>query len=72
MSVKAKVKLINKTTTEYCNADGTVQLTFQAVHGSENEEWSKFTPALNLSMTVKSEVGEKFSFGEYYLTFEEA
>jgi len=71
MAIKAKVALMNKTTTSYDNSNGFVQLSFQAVSGPENEEWAMYTPSLSLTMTVKTEVGEKFPFGEYFLTFEE-
>jgi hypothetical protein len=72
MSVVAKVKLSSKTTTEYGAGTGQVQLNFQAVYGDENKEWAEATPNLNLSMTVKAEVGERFNFDKpYFLTFEQ-
>lgn len=69
--MRAKVKLISKTTTEYGAQNGQVQLNFQAVTGPGNEEWASATPNLQLSMTVKKEIGDSHPFGEYYLTFEE-
>jgi hypothetical protein len=36
-----------------------------------NQEWAKYTPALNLTMTVKAEVGNKLNVGDNFtLVFE--
>jgi len=38
-----------------------------------NKEWSLYTPALSLSMTLKGEVADRFQQGKAYtLTFEES
>ncbi len=38
-----------------------------------NKEWSLYTPALSLSMTLKGEVADRFEQGKAYtLTFEES
>lgn len=39
--------------------------------GGANSEWSLYTPALSISMTLKGEVADRFVIGqEYTLTFE--
>lgn len=53
--------------------DGTVALYFSANYNDDlNKEWSKYTPALAISMTVIDSVAENFLAGKpYLLTFEE-
>lgn len=49
-----------------------VQLNFAPDYSDDrNKEWAKYTPALNLKMTVKIEVGDKHRVGDNYtLVFE--
>lgn len=67
MSINAKIKLSNKADIH----DGQVALVFGADYNDgRNKEWSKYTPALSLSMTVLESVAEKFEVGKAYtLTF---
>jgi hypothetical protein len=53
--------------------DGQTQLNFSADYSDElNKEWSKYTPALSIGMTVIDSVAERFLQGKRYLvTFEE-
>lgn len=53
--------------------DGQTQLNFNADYSDElNKEWSKYTPALSVSMTVLDSVADNFLQGkQYLLTFEE-
>lgn len=38
-----------------------------------NKEWSRYTPALGLSLTLKGEVADRFAVGKAYtLTFAES
>lgn len=66
MMITAKVK---------CNLIYTqgdvVRLEFVADYDDgRNKEWAIYTPALNLSMTVRGEVAERFEAGgKYTLTF---
>jgi hypothetical protein len=64
----AKVRLQSKTDSQ----DGQQQLTFAPDYADDrNKEWAKYTPALNLTMTVKSEVGDKHAIGDNFtLIFE--
>lgn len=66
--VTAVVKLYAKET----KAPNGVFLAFNADYSNDqNKEWAKFTPSMNLGMTVKEEVADLFDFNEtYLLTFE--
>lgn len=48
------------------------QLTFAPDYADDrNKEWAKYTPALNLTMTVKTEVGDRLAVGDNFtLVFE--
>lgn len=35
-------------------------------NGTKNEAWAAATPAINLTMTVKDEVGDQFESGKAY------
>lgn len=50
----------------------TTQLNFNADYNDErNKEWSKFTPALSLGLTVLNPVADQFQLNaSYLLTFE--
>jgi hypothetical protein len=52
--------------------DGQTALAFSADYADErNKEWSKYTPALSVQMTVLDSVAEQFQQGgRYLLTFE--
>lgn len=52
--------------------DGQTALHFNADYSDErNKEWSKYTPALGVTMTVLDAVAEQFEQGgRYLLTFE--
>lgn len=52
--------------------DGQTALAFSADYADErNKEWSKYTPALSVGMTVLDSVAENFEQGgRYLLTFE--
>jgi hypothetical protein len=64
----AKVRLQSKTDFQ----GDQQQLVFAPDYADDrNKEWAKYTPALNLTMTVKSEVGSKHHVGDNYtLVFE--
>lgn len=68
MSVTAKVKVTSREDA----GNEQVALSFHADYeDGRNKEWSKYTPALSLSMTVKSEVAERFELGQAFtLTFD--
>lgn len=68
--VTAKIKLASKGEA----SDGQVALQFNADYeDGRNKEWSKYTPALGLTMTVLESVAEKFETGgAYTLTFEKS
>lgn len=53
--------------------DGQTTLNFNADYADDrNKEWSKYTPALSVGMTVVDTVAEHFVEGKsYLLTFEE-
>lgn len=39
--------------------------------GGKNSEWAIYTPSLQLAMTLKGEIADRFTIGqEYTLTFE--
>jgi len=52
--------------------DDQQMLTFAPDYSDDrNKEWAKYTPALNLTMTVKDEVGNKLTVGDNFtLVFE--
>jgi hypothetical protein len=54
--------------------DGQTPLSFGADYNDErNKEWAKYTPGLNISMTVLDSVAEQFERGgRYLITFERA
>lgn len=70
--VTAKVKCANKAV----QAEGTeheqVQLVFAPDYeDGRNKEWSRYTPALSLTMSVLPEVAARFEQGQAFtLTFE--
>jgi len=67
MKTTAKIKLTGKTPV----TDGQTNLNFMPDYADDrNKEWSKYTPALQLSMTVLDSVAEHFTLGTAYtLTF---
>ena len=73
MSVKAKFICVS--VTEFQSGDKEVK--FGAVYkdGSENADYSKYTPNADLRMTISKETKAADYFkpgGQYYLTFESA
>ncbi len=77
--VTAKVFCQSKTesgpTTRAAEDEGTrqVQVTFAPDYNDgRHKEWSLYTPALSLSMTLKGDVADRFEPGKAYtLTFSE-
>lgn len=66
MSVTAKVVLHTKTQQL---TDTRLEFTADYKDG-RNQEWAQYTPTLQMSMTVKPEIGEQFPIGgAYTLTF---
>lgn len=65
--ITAKVRLSGK----FSGGDGQTRLDFHADYADgRNKEWSKYTPHLNLTMTVLDEVAEKLDAqGAYTLQF---
>lgn len=70
-TVTAKVTLNSKVETGEGD-DRQARLIFNADYADgRNKEWAKYTPALNLDMTVNAPVGDLFEAqGKYTLTFE--
>lgn len=68
--ITAKVKCYQKTETGVGD-DRQVQVGFTADYADgRNKEWSLYTPALSLSMTLKGDVADRFEIGKAYtLTF---
>lgn len=71
MSVEITAKVILQDVKP--NIDGQTQLRFLADYAAgKNKEWSKYTPSLDLGMTVTDEVANTFKLGaSYTLTFAE-
>lgn len=70
--VTAKVVCTGKTE----NGEGDERQVFVAFNADyndgRNKEWSLYTPALNLNLTLKGAVADRFEQGKAYtLTFEE-
>jgi hypothetical protein len=64
--ITAKVKCYQKTETG-AGADRQVQVGFNADYANgRNQEWSLYTPALNMAMTLKGEVADRFEIGKAY------
>jgi hypothetical protein len=74
MSVTAKIECQSKTAQSEGTEQEQVQLTFVADYtDGRNKEWSRYTPALSLSMTVLPSVADRFQVGNAYtLTFDES
>lgn len=68
VNVAAKIRVNAKTEPSH---DGQVVLTFSPDYqDGRNKEWSLYTPALSLTMTVKGEVADHFAVGQNFtLTF---
>ena len=68
MAFTAKVYVATKN-----RSDETTIVTFSPDYGAgRNAEWSKWTPALTLSMSIKNELADTIKSGQAYtLTFEE-
>ena len=68
MPITAKMQLATKAH----HADGQTNLKFVVDYqDGRNKEWSRYTPAGAIDLTVKSEVAENFTLGGSYLvTFE--
>lgn len=64
--ITAKVQLQSKTESGV-GEHRQVVATFTANYaGGANAEWSKYTPSLSLTMTLKGEVADKFVIGQAY------
>lgn len=70
MSTTAKIFLWDKSEP----SDGQVTLSFNADYADgKNKEWSKYTPSLNLGMTVLEEVAADWNAGDHFtLTFDKS
>lgn len=70
--ITAKVRLQSKNVHQEGTEQEQVQLQFVADYDDgRNKEWSRYTPALSLSMTVLPEVADRFADGAAFtLTFE--
>lgn len=71
MAVTAKVKVSQKRemlSNSYGNSTETsVELCFLPDYGEgKNDEWAKYTPTLNFSLTVKPEVAARFTVGQAF------
>ena len=66
--ITAKVRVQGKTAFQ----DDQTMLTFAPDYADgHNKEWAKYTPALNLTMTVMNKVAEYFAVGDNFtLVFE--
>jgi hypothetical protein len=71
MNVTAKISCTRKTE-QGEGAERQVQVDFLPDYNDgRNKEWSLYTPALSLSMTLKGAVADHFEPGQHYtLTFE--
>lgn len=76
MATQARVTLYSKTPYLATSKEGAatvdqVQLAFGVTADELNKEWAKYTPSLNIQMTVTPEVADQFEQGSAYrLTFE--
>jgi hypothetical protein len=43
-----------------------VQVQFSAVGGPENEEWSRYTPACQLNISLKGDLADRYEIGKSY------
>lgn len=68
MATTAKIFLSGKTQM----SDGQTSLNFTADYADgANKEWAKYTPALQMAMTVLDEVAADWEFGDHFtLVFE--
>lgn len=68
----SKTTAVATLSTKQASGNGLVALFFQADYNDErNKEWSKYTPALGVNMSVREDVAEQFEQGaRYLLTFE--
>lgn len=77
MPVRAKFRCTKKSSSTSAAGYGepkpvdTEEVTFQAVAGEENKEWSKWTPAGQLTMTINNPAAlAQFEVGrDYFLDF---
>ncbi|GAB3156178.1 hypothetical protein GCM10027258_62220 [Amycolatopsis stemonae] len=50
-----------------------VQVQFLAVGGPENEEWARYTPSGNLTLSLKGGIADQLALGkDYYVDITEA
>lgn len=63
----------NSKTESGTGEDRQVAVRFNADYrDGRNKEWARWTPSLDLSVTLKGEVADKFAIGQgYTLTFEQ-
>lgn len=64
--ITAKVQLQSKLETGVGENRQVVAAFTANYAGGANAEWSKFTPSLQLNMTLKGEVADKFTIGQAY------
>lgn len=65
-SITAKVRCQAKV--PVVDGSGQVALTFVADYDDgRNKEWSLYTPSLNLQMTVRGDIAERFEPGQTFL-----
>jgi len=65
MALRAKMRPTQKTETGV-GEDRQVQVQFLAAGGPENQEWSRFTPAGSLSLTLKGDLADQLVLGQDY------
>lgn len=72
MPITAKVYVVRSTETGQ-GEDREVHVTLAADYADgRNKEWARYTPVLNLKISLKDAVADKFKVGQrYLLTFEE-
>lgn len=75
MSVTAKVRVNSVTPCESGPADArvvdqvavTIGTHYREGDNEINQEWSKYTPSLSISITVKAELADRFPVGQAFL-----
>jgi hypothetical protein len=62
-----RAKLVPHSKVETGSGDNRqVQVQLTAVTGPENEEWSRFTPACQLNISLKGDLADRFEIGKAY------
>lgn len=73
MTIRAKFKVSRIAQVDLGNGNSQEEVTLAPVYGGseENRQWSKFTPAGEIKMTITAEgaIGQFKLGGEYYVDF---